>query len=295
MLDSSLVYVFRKQEDGKRVAKDGGRPIIIGREWVDTVNDREMWRVRIVKEMLNYSIAQPVERIEAGTSTLAAMLPKETLAALESASKPMTVGSGAAGDPIRIAGLDSQAVEVTTPRTRAKPTHIQGMMLEPKNVVRATDRAAFFVDAANMDFAARDLGITIDWRRALDFFLGDGHFADAYYYTATFADDEDQRRFLNDLTHQGFIVRTKPVKRLGTRIKGNLDIEITLDMVAAADNYDVAFLFSGDSDFKRVVEVLQSRGKRVYVVSARGSVSTELRDIANKPLWFIEDFQEHIS
>ncbi len=48
-------------------------------------------------------------------------------------------------------------------------------------------------------------------------------------------------------------------------IKGNLDTEILLDMVNTVDNYDVAFLCSGDSDFERAVDLLRSRGKRIYV------------------------------
>lgn len=72
-------------------------------------------------------------------------------------------------------------------------------------------------------------------------------------------------------------------------IKGNLDTEIVLDMVNTVDNYDVAFLFSGDSDFERAVDLLRSRGKRIYVVTARAQLSRELSYVADKPIFFIED------
>ena len=73
--------------------------------------------------------------------------------------------------------------------------------------------------------------------------------------------------------------------------KGNLDTEIVLDMLDTLNNYDVAFLFSGDSDFERAVDLLRWRGKRIYVVTSRRSVSRELAYVADKPVFFIEDLR----
>ena len=65
-------------------------------------------------------------------------------------------------------------------------------------------------------------------------------------------------------------------------------------MLARGDTFDVAYLFSGDSDFKRVIDLLQSRGKRVFVVSSRGSLSREFIHTADKPLFFMGDFREQL-
>jgi len=107
-----------------------------------------------------------------------------------------------------------------------------------------------------------------------------------------------QLRFLDYLSHAGYIVRRKPVKVIrddetGERIiKGNLDTEIVLDMMNTADNYDLAYLFSGDSDFERAVELLRSRGKRIYIVTSAASLSRELAYVADKPIFLIEHFRE---
>jgi uncharacterized LabA/DUF88 family protein len=77
-------------------------------------------------------------------------------------------------------------------------------------------------------------------------------------------------------------------------IKGNLDTEIVLDMLNTVGNYDLAFLFSGDSDFERAVDLLRSRGKRVYIVTSRQSLSRELAYVADKPIFFLEDFREEL-
>lgn len=77
-------------------------------------------------------------------------------------------------------------------------------------------------------------------------------------------------------------------------LKANVDTELILDLVNTADNYDVAFLFSGDSDFERAVDWLRSRGKRVYVVTARQVLSRELSYVADKPIFFLDDFREEL-
>lgn len=184
--------------------------------------------------------------------------------------------------------------------SRDGPLKLQGMIIEPDNVVRAGDRVAFFVDAANTDKACSQLGFFLDWKKTLGYFLADGTFVGAYYYTAVYMEDDGPKRFHDALSRSGFTVRVKPVKVIedvdsGERvIKGNVDIELALEMVAAADKFDVAYLFSGDSDFTRVVEILQGKGKRVFVVSTGRRLSRELGYAADKPTWLIEDFAEQL-
>jgi uncharacterized LabA/DUF88 family protein len=141
----------------------------------------------------------------------------------------------------------------------------------------------------------------VDYRKARDFFLGAGVYYAGFYYIADFtASDPLQQRYLDFLSHAGYIVRRRPVKVIrdqdtGERIiKGNLDTEIVLDMLNTVGNYDVAFVFSGDSDFERAVDLLRSRGKRVYVVTARGQISRELAYVADKPIFFIEDHRTRL-
>jgi uncharacterized LabA/DUF88 family protein len=46
-----------------------------------------------------------------------------------------------------------------------------------------------------------------------------------------------------------------------------MDIEIAVDMLEIADSADHIVLFSGDGDFRRLVEAVQRKGVRVTVVS----------------------------
>ncbi|PID99061.1 hypothetical protein CSA80_03020 [Candidatus Saccharibacteria bacterium] len=81
-----------------------------------------------------------------------------------------------------------------------------------------------------------------------------------------------------------FIVRTKPLKqiiidaKLGTVIeKGNMDVEMSIDVVNQINKYDEAIFFSGDSDFLALIRFIHSRNKKVYIYSSRNNISSELR------------------
>jgi uncharacterized LabA/DUF88 family protein len=170
--------------------------------------------------------------------------------------------------------------------------------IAPDKVVQSNERVALFVDGANMDGACRSAGYFVDYLKARKFVVAEGIFVAGYYYIADFtASDPMQLRFMDFLAHAGFIVRRRPVKVIrdaetGERIiKGNLDTEIVLDMLNTVDNYDVAFLLSGDSDFERAIDLLRSRGKRVYVLTSRSSLSREVMYVADKPIFYVEDFR----
>lgn len=137
-----------------------------------------------------------------------------------------------------------------------------------------TDRIALFIDGANLYSAAKALAFDIDFRRLLEEFRKRGVLVRAYYYTALLEDQEYSplRPLVDWLAYNGFSVVTKPAKRLTdrdgvTRTKGDMDIEIAVDMMEMAPHLDHMILFSGDGDFRRVVEAVQRRGVRVSVVS----------------------------
>lgn len=94
-----------------------------------------------------------------------------------------------------------------------------------------------------------------------------------------------QKKFLDMLDLNGYIVRTKVVKRIRKKDgsfewKSNLDIELALEMMELKDNFDVAVLMSGDSDFAIVLDKLKRAEKKVLVMSTRGHVARELLERA---------------
>ena len=137
------------------------------------------------------------------------------------------------------------------------------------------ERIALFIDGSNLYATAKTLGFDIDYKKLLKEFQGRGRLIRAYYFTALIEDQEYSsiRPLIDWLDYNGFSVVTKPTKEfidsLGRRrIKGNMDIELAVRAMEMAEHLDHVVLFSGDGDFRSLVEALQRRGVRVSVVSS---------------------------
>jgi len=150
------------------------------------------------------------------------------------------------------------------------------------------ERIGLFIDGSNLYAAARALNFDIDYKRLLELFADKGHLIRAFYYTALVDDQEYSpiRPLVDWLDYNGYTMVTKPTKEFtdasGRRkIKGNMDIELAIDVMEMADHLDHVVLFSGDGDFRRLVEAVQRHGVRVTVLSTVRSqppmVADELR------------------
>src|SRR3954470_9157098 len=147
-------------------------------------------------------------------------------------------------------------------------------------------RLALFLDGANLYATTETLRFDIDYKRLLKEFQGRGNLVRAFYYTALVEDQEYSsiRPLIDWLDYNGYRVVTKPTKEFvdstGRRkVKGNMDIELAIDALELAPYIEHAILFSGDGDFRPLVEALQRRGVRVSVVS---TISTQPPMVADE-------------
>jgi uncharacterized LabA/DUF88 family protein len=158
------------------------------------------------------------------------------------------------------------------------------------------ERLALFIDGSNLYAAAKALAFDIDYKLLRSEFMQRGKLLRAYYYTALLENDDYSpiRPLVDWLNYNGFTMVTKPAKEFtdsqGRRkIKGNMDIELAVDAMETADHVDHIVLFSGDGDFRPLVEAVQRKGCRVSVVSTIRSqppmISDDLRRQADN---FIE-------
>jgi len=155
------------------------------------------------------------------------------------------------------------------------------------------EKVALFIDGANLYSAARALGFDIDYKRLLVLFGSKAQMIRAFYYTALLEDQEYSpiRPLVDWLDYNGYSLVTKPAKEFTDsqgrrRIKGNMDIELAVDMMEMVDRLDHVVLFSGDGDFRSLIEAVQRKGVRATVVSTIRSsppmIADELRRQADQ-------------
>ena len=148
------------------------------------------------------------------------------------------------------------------------------------------EKIALFIDGANLYATAKSLGFDIDYKQLLREFQSRGYLLRAFYYTAVIEDQEYSsiRPLIDWLDYNGYTVVTKATKEFvdqtGRRkVKGNMDIELAVDAMEIAGTIDHMVLFSGDGDFRSLVEAVQRKGVRVTVVS---TISTQPPMVADE-------------
>lgn len=168
-----------------------------------------------------------------------------------------------------------------------------------------------FIDASNLWAAQKAKGRFFDYEKLRSFIKKEfkGSSIEFFYYTAYPADGtrdydlDGKHKFLTFLKKGlGFTVRKKELKRISviTEIgesieeKGNMDVEMTIDAIHHIGKYDIAILFTGDSDFLALVTYLRRNGKRVYIFSSKNNISEELRTGADGYFDVLRDIKEDI-
>jgi len=144
-----------------------------------------------------------------------------------------------------------------------------------------TGRVAVFIDAANIFYAQRTLKWRIDYERLATYLRSECNIVGIHYYTGMVGSEVKQQTFLRKIRTLGYSVTAKEVKFIHVAgasdiPKGNLDVELALDAYRHRASFDTFILFSGDSDFAYLLDLLKEEGKRIIIISMRGHISREL-------------------
>lgn len=148
-------------------------------------------------------------------------------------------------------------------------------------------KANLYIDGANMFYAQQKMGWFIDYKKIIDYFKTDYKITKLNFYIGVKADDKKAQKFNKRLRSYGFKIVAKPLKKINLSnnkyiYKANFDVEIAVDMLQDSNNYQIAILLSGDSDFDYVIKQLKKHKKQVVVCSSRSALSKELTQVANK-------------
>lgn len=257
--------VFREQEDGRRVSRlPSGKVVLVDLAERDRVQDGELWQVRVMHHEA-YAIAHLVELVTDQPDLEAA--PRR----LDGPEEP----------------VEEELLDVVV-REKGVRRGTTGWVAKPEEIIRPGERVAVFVDGSAADAACRDAGYWFDYVRMLQWCRGAGILHGGYYYAPDRRHDVEsqQQRFLDLLTHNGYVVHVKPSRRDG---RTSVATEIAIDALDAARSFEVAWIVGGDPDLARLVDVLRARGKRVYSLGSENALGRDLAAVVNKPVFHLED------
>jgi uncharacterized LabA/DUF88 family protein len=156
-------------------------------------------------------------------------------------------------------------------------------------------RIGIFVDVPNIMYAAERERVTLDYGKVLDYIIGNRELVRASAYSPI-SDDPDEeldtQKFVQPFMDIGCRIVTKPLKRYANgTIKANFDVELAIDVLTMSDRLDIVVLLSGDGDFRRLVEIVATKGVRVEVVAFGPSTAAELRTVAD----VYTDLNDHLA
>jgi len=168
-------------------------------------------------------------------------------------------------------------------------------------------RAKVYIDGANVFYAQKALGWTIDWQKVKDLLSESHDVTEFRYYTGMKPNDEKMMGYLRYLDRIGFTSVTKPLKIIKLRDddklkkilgfnhihKSDLDVVMTTDILLDRGELGCIILFTGDSDFTYLVKTLKNLGKKVLVFSSRRMLSWELK-LACSKYHFLDDFEKKL-
>ena len=152
--------------------------------------------------------------------------------------------------------------------------------------IKPDQRFAVFIDGSNFHASTKALNFDVDFEKLLRILRESGHLVRAYYYTALPDNNTEYspiKRIADWLDYNGYTVVSKPWRDFTNsetgqrRIKGNMDMELALDMIKLANHLEHVVLFSGDGDFCRLLQEVQDKGVSVTVISSNKLVADTLR------------------
>ena len=229
--------------------------------------------------------AEAEERVEAETAEPAAEIVAPVRRTRRTTRSPITPTEDLP------AGVEAQLLELRT-LVEEQRTMLTELRAGLTAVAEATDRAGYrprmgiFVDVPNVMYGVEAGSKPIHMGKLLDFLSNGRELVRATAYSPVSDDPREpmeQQKFVAPFVPYNYRITTKPLKRFADgSIKGNFDVEMALDMLQMADRLDILSIVSGDADFSRAVEAVQTRGVRVEVVAFAGSASIEMRALADR-------------
>lgn len=149
--------------------------------------------------------------------------------------------------------------------------------------INPNHRVGVYVDVQNLYYSARHLyNSYVNFGAILERAANGRQLIEAIGYVVK-AEIPKQEDFFKALQYAGYSLKSKDLQVFpGGLKKGNWDVGMAVDIIAAASRLDVIVLVTGDGDFVDLVNYLKSQGVRIEVLSFGKSTATKLKEAADE-------------
>jgi uncharacterized LabA/DUF88 family protein len=122
-----------------------------------------------------------------------------------------------------------------------------------------------FIDFNNLHLGIKQLGWRIDYRRLYKF-LRDSYLADKVFGYLGYL--KEYEKLYRELESFGYILVFKQtlVVKENSKIKANVDVDLTVDAIRKSKEYAYGVFISGDGDFVPLYDYLLEIGKNINIL-----------------------------
>lgn len=162
-----------------------------------------------------------------------------------------------------------------------------------EKVIEVSSNTVIVIDGSNLNYAAKAAGVFVDYAMlaeavAPEIPKNDPSLAIRYYTALPDRNVPDGyiHKLMDFLAFNGYLIVSKPMVEFEAenglvRRKGNMDVEIAVDVMRLLPRMKRLIICSGDGDFCHLVQACQEVGVHVTAVSTMSVMATALRRQVN--------------
>lgn len=133
-----------------------------------------------------------------------------------------------------------------------------------------------FIDSQNLNLGVRSMGWVLDFKKFRIYLKNKYNIQKAFLFIGYIPGNE---KLYTKLQEYGYTLVFKKTQRISKmKTKENVDAELVLHAVIEKQNYQKAFVVSGDGDFYCLIEYLKKKGKFGKILVPNEKFSNLLKD-----------------
>ncbi len=124
-----------------------------------------------------------------------------------------------------------------------------------------------FIDSQNLHLGIKSLGWKIDYRKFYIYLKEKYKVSNSFIYIGYIKENEHLYRYLKKCGFDLVFKNTKQYGKSRDQVKGNIDVDLTVDVIRKLNQYSDCVFISADGDFCALYDYLiDEKNKRIIII-----------------------------